>query len=110
MIVRMDEIAEASFALIRERIRFGMAIAAMITIMATTISSSISENPFCFRPIAIKLRDLWFCLKNRPRKSRTITRYTMLQVRVHSQSDSKRPTINDLRELHEFSLATHCHR
>jgi hypothetical protein len=57
MIARMDEIAEASFALIRERMRFGMATAAMIKIMATTISNSMSENPFCFRPIAIKLRD-----------------------------------------------------
>jgi len=110
MIVRIDEIAEASFALIRERIRFGMAIAAMIKIIATTISSSISENPFCFRPIAIKLRDIWFCLKNRPRKSRTTTRYTTLQVPVHSQYRTNRQIINDLRELHEFSLATHCHR
>src|SRR6266850_6426074 len=40
---------EAWFAEIRARIRFGIAIAAMIRIIATTISSSISEKPFCLR-------------------------------------------------------------
>jgi hypothetical protein len=34
---------------ILDRSRLGIAIAAMIRIMATTISSSISENPFCLR-------------------------------------------------------------
>ena len=33
----------------RERIKFGIAIAAMIRIIATTINSSISVKPFCFR-------------------------------------------------------------
>ena len=39
--------AEASLAEIFARTRFGMAIAAMIKIMATTISNSIRENPLC---------------------------------------------------------------
>src|SRR5579863_5419272 len=39
--------ADESLAAIRARIRFGIAIAAMIRMMATTISSSISEKPFC---------------------------------------------------------------
>src|SRR5438270_14043783 len=33
----------------RDRSRFGIAIAAMIRMIATTISSSISEKPFAFR-------------------------------------------------------------
>src|ERR1700679_1141823 len=44
---RTDPAADESLADIRARIRFGMAMAAMIKMMATTISSSISENPFC---------------------------------------------------------------
>jgi hypothetical protein len=32
----------------RDFSKFGMAIAAMIKIIATTISNSISEKPFCF--------------------------------------------------------------
>src|SRR5215470_4583237 len=49
LIVRTEPTADDSLADIRARIRFGMAIAAMIRMMATTISSSISEKPFCFR-------------------------------------------------------------
>ena len=41
--------AEDSFALILARSRFGIAIAAMIRMIATTISNSINENPFCDR-------------------------------------------------------------
>src|ERR1700736_5400159 len=47
--VRSEAAAEESLAAIRARIKFGIAIAAMIRIIATTISSSISEKPFCFR-------------------------------------------------------------
>jgi hypothetical protein len=43
--VRSDPTAEAWFAAIRERRRFGMAIAAIIRMIATTISSSINEKP-----------------------------------------------------------------
>src|SRR5712692_4466944 len=42
-----DQTAEVSFADIFERTRLGMAIAAMIRMIATTISSSMSEKPFC---------------------------------------------------------------
>src|SRR6266446_1264025 len=45
---RMEPTADASLAAIRERSRFGMAIAAMIKMIATTISNSIREKPFCF--------------------------------------------------------------
>src|SRR3989442_7526726 len=48
---RNDPSAEASFAAIFERSKLGMAIAAMIKMIATTIRSSISENPFCFLPM-----------------------------------------------------------
>jgi hypothetical protein len=44
---RMEATAEDSLAAIFERIKFGIAIAAMIRMIATTISNSISENPFC---------------------------------------------------------------
>src|SRR5277367_4211590 len=47
--VRMEATADDSLAAIRARSRLGIAIAAMIRMMATTISSSISEKPFCFR-------------------------------------------------------------
>jgi hypothetical protein len=45
--VRIAEAAEDSLADILARKRFGMAIAAMINMIATTISNSINENPFC---------------------------------------------------------------
>lgn len=42
----IDEMQDASFAEMRARNRLGIAIAAMTKIMATTMSNSISENPF----------------------------------------------------------------
>src|SRR6266705_6250082 len=47
--VRIELTADDSLAAIRARSRFGMAIAAMIRMIATTINNSISEKPFCFR-------------------------------------------------------------
>src|SRR5579871_72428 len=47
--VRTEATADDSLAAMRARSKFGIAIAAMIRMMATTISSSISEKPFCFR-------------------------------------------------------------
>jgi hypothetical protein len=44
---RMEPTAEASLAAIRARSKFGIAMAAMIKMIATTIKSSINENPFC---------------------------------------------------------------
>src|SRR5215831_17485255 len=49
LMVRNEPTADDSLADIRARIRFGMAIAAMIRMIATTISNSINEKPFCFR-------------------------------------------------------------
>jgi hypothetical protein len=46
--VRSEPTAEDSFAAIRDRRRFGIAMAAMIKMIATTISNSIREKPFCF--------------------------------------------------------------
>src|SRR5437016_376406 len=45
--VRIEPTAEASFAAIRDLRRFGIAMAAMNRMMATTISNSIREKPFC---------------------------------------------------------------
>src|SRR5947209_3914994 len=47
--VRVVLAAAALLAEMRDRIRFGIAIAAMIRMIATTISNSISEKPFCLR-------------------------------------------------------------
>src|ERR1700722_15520219 len=47
-IVRIEPTAEASLAAIRDRSRLGIAIAAMIRMIATTINNSISEKPFSF--------------------------------------------------------------
>src|SRR5580700_5201584 len=47
--MRTEAAAEESLAAMRARMRFGIAIAAMMRMMATTISNSISEKPFCFR-------------------------------------------------------------
>ena len=46
--LRSVEIAEVSFALRRALKRFGMAIAAIIAMIATTIMSSIRVKPLCF--------------------------------------------------------------
>src|SRR3954464_15325985 len=47
--VRIEPTADDSLAEMRARSRFGIAMAAMIRMIATTISNSISEKPFCFR-------------------------------------------------------------
>jgi hypothetical protein len=52
----IEATAEASLACIRALIRFGIAIAAMIRMIATTISNSIREKPFCDRFIRKWLR------------------------------------------------------
>jgi hypothetical protein len=45
--VRSDSTADASLADIFDRSMFGMAIAARIRMIATTIKSSMREKPFC---------------------------------------------------------------
>src|ERR1700719_434177 len=54
--VRTEATADDSLTAILARSRFGMAIAAMIRIMATTINSSISEKPFCLELLARRFR------------------------------------------------------
>src|SRR5579864_7828404 len=56
--LRTEPTAEDSLALILARSRFGIAIAAMIKMIATTISNSINEKPFCLR---ILFPSSWFC-------------------------------------------------
>src|ERR1700690_4487048 len=53
--VRIEPTADASLAAMYARIRLGMAMAAMIKMIATTINSSISENPLCFLLIAVPI-------------------------------------------------------
>jgi hypothetical protein len=45
----MEATADASLAAIFERNRFGIAMAAMIKMTATTINNSINEKPFCLQ-------------------------------------------------------------
>src|SRR6266852_1157055 len=47
-IVRVAAAAADSLAEILARIKLGIAIAAMIRMIATTINNSINEKPFCF--------------------------------------------------------------
>jgi hypothetical protein len=56
--VRSELTADASLAAIRARSKFGIAIAAIIKMIATTIKSSMSEKPFCL------LRILFFSLQD----------------------------------------------
>jgi len=49
MMVRTDAAADDSFADMRARNKLGIAIAAIMRIIATTISNSISEKPFWLR-------------------------------------------------------------
>src|SRR5277367_1625181 len=56
--VRIEPTADASLAAIFDLMRFGIAIAAMIRMIATTIKSSIREKPFCFF-MHISLRSLF---------------------------------------------------
>src|SRR5262252_222682 len=58
LMARSEPIAEASLPDIRARRRPGTAIAAMMPIIATTISSSISVNPCCARTFIIRLLTL----------------------------------------------------
>src|SRR5881227_2221238 len=58
--VRIELTADDSLAAIRARSRFGMAMAAMIRMIATTISNSINEKPFCFRISFSLFSDLKF--------------------------------------------------
>jgi len=65
--VRKEATADASLAAILERIKFGIAMAAMIKMIATTISNSINENPFCL--IRMQIAPLSFQLQIRCERS-----------------------------------------
>src|SRR5438034_3303120 len=54
--------ADDSLAEIRARSKFGMAIAAIIKIIATTINSSINEKPFFVYASSIPLLVILFCV------------------------------------------------
>jgi hypothetical protein len=56
VIVRIFATAEAWLAAFRDDSRFGIAIAAMIRMIATTISSSIKEKPRSLGPDRFDLR------------------------------------------------------
>src|SRR5882757_5738314 len=60
-IVRADCAVAASFAVIFDLSKFGMAMAAMIRMIATTISNSIREKPFCFFMMLDLLESFLWC-------------------------------------------------
>src|SRR5580704_5041885 len=80
VIVRTDPTADASLAAIRERSRFGIAIAAIIRMIATTINNSINEKPFCFFLIFTLLGEVLRISFNNPWQG------TMLQVQNPCQT------------------------
>ena len=55
VMVRIEAAADDSLLAILARSKFGIAIAAMIKIIATTISNSISENPGWLRLVFRKV-------------------------------------------------------
>src|SRR5438270_13868572 len=63
---RTEAAAEDSLAEILARSRFGMAIAAMIKMIATTISNSINEKPFCLRILVFSLFYVFESRSQRP--------------------------------------------
>src|SRR5271170_5777616 len=76
--VRMEPTADASFAAMRDRSRLGIAMAAMIKMIATTISNSISEKPFCFL----------FIVSPRSRGSKIVLYSLAGYARVHRKEDA----------------------
>src|SRR5258708_1169093 len=65
--VRTEATAEASLAAILDRIKLGIAIAAMIKIIATTMSNSMSEKPFCLLRMCIEsLLENLYCQSTAP--------------------------------------------
>src|SRR5579862_5139490 len=77
--VRKEATAEASFAAIFERSRFGIAIAAMINMIATTINNSMSEKPFSFL-VRMHGAPCKFWLQMPPSLSRLTFRYGFMHV------------------------------
>src|SRR5690349_7081586 len=107
MMLRTEPTAEDSLAAILARSRFGMAIAAMIKMIATTISNSINEKPFCLRILVLSLFSCFF------ESSVSATRWQYLRTCLanhssyQSQSDGRayRPLFNYLRRIP--ALAAH---
>src|SRR5438270_6171127 len=75
--VRRLPTADDSFAEMRARSRFGIAMAAMIRMIATTISNSISEKPFCFFIMYISPSQLLSC-----------PRLVSVQCAYHAKNDA----------------------
>ena len=69
--VRSEPTAADSFAAIRERRKLGMAIAAIIRMIATTINNSMREKPFVFRIASPKVAGK----ARRPDSSTTVALY-----------------------------------
>src|ERR1700726_1029389 len=86
--VRIELAADDSFAAVRSRSRFGIAIAAMIRIIATTISNSISEKPFCFPmflfPLSKYISEI-FIRQRRRVSGLDLLEGTQLEIRITSE-------------------------
>src|SRR6266849_162743 len=104
--VRTEATADDSLAAIRARSKFGMAIAAMIRMIATTISNSISEKPFCFRISFSLFSDLKFFGLYRPTGQHIRT--LLARARVTKESGCPRSDVLFLWRIMPFvSLISH---
>src|SRR5205807_9298735 len=79
-IVRTEPTAEDSLAAIFERSKFGMAMAAMIRMIATTISNSIREKPFCFF-MRLNLLGSLLCAKRMVLRAREVPLFAVSRSR-----------------------------
>src|SRR5271169_4738227 len=96
LMVRNELTADASLAEIRARSKFGIAMAAIIRIIATTIRSSISEKPFCdlrilYSPMNVLVTRLEPCIAigdatSIPESGKLFTERTQGQQGRHFQS------------------------
>jgi hypothetical protein len=91
--LRTELAAEASLAAILARNRFGMAIAAMIRMIATTINSSIKENPrfrFIARPFSFLAFSIDSCCTLRANsRPGAVADYQWNIIRINSLQDSQ---------------------
>lgn len=100
--VRREPTADASFAAILDLIKFVMAIAAMINMIATAMRSSISENHFC---VCIRLlpelllsahRQVHCALLLLDRCASEVTEVILILIRRYSRSTCSVPTRSSL--------------
>src|SRR5277367_2682132 len=92
---RTEPTAEASLAAIRARSKFGIAMAAMIKMIATTISNSMSEKPFWFFFISVFSLELVFLI--------SLVRPGGVRF-PYCKADAKMPTARNQIASHHYTI------